>query len=152
MGALQHSSHGGRQRAALALWQLLCPPGATDGVSMHTATLMAGHGALVSGLSWALDASCWGAAGLIQALTYDPHKCASLRLVHWHAAASQYTGWSSEFDIERFWSKIALQCLCRLTNSVSRGPDTDALRMSLIRLEAHLVPLLSRLLDSSGES
>jgi hypothetical protein len=39
---------------------------------------------------------------------------------------------------------------CRLTNSVTRGPDTDALRMSLIRPEANIVRLLTDLLERPG--
>jgi hypothetical protein len=75
--ALQQSSPAGKQHAALALWELLYVP-ASQSVSPHMATLVAGQDSLVPGLSWALDASCWAAAGLIQALTCEPHKCVRL--------------------------------------------------------------------------
>ncbi len=71
--ALQQSSPPGKQAAALLLWELLCAPGSAD-TDSHMATLCGGHDGLVPGLSWALHASCWGAAGLTQALTHESHK------------------------------------------------------------------------------
>lgn len=71
---LEQSSPPGKQSAALLLWELLCVPGSAD-TDAHMATLCAGGpDGLVRGLSWALHASRWGAAGIVQALTHESHK------------------------------------------------------------------------------
>jgi hypothetical protein len=46
-------------------------------------------------------------------------------------------------------SKV-VEAACRPTNSVTRGPDVDALRVSLIRPEANIVQQLAGILENPG--
>ena len=75
MAALQKGEGAGKQRSALLLWEMLHVP-AASAVNLSIAAQAAASDALVPGISWALNASASAAAGVVQALTHDNHRCA----------------------------------------------------------------------------
>ena len=40
---------------------------------------------------------------------------------------------------------------CRVTNSVTKGPDSDAVRLRIVAPEANVIPQLINLMNSQGE-
>lgn len=79
---MQEGVAGGKQQAVLLLWRLLMAPAAPPAqlsTNPAMAALCIEHDGLMRGISWALFADSWAAAGVLQALTHD-----SLR---WVAAA-----------------------------------------------------------------
>ena len=75
MAALQKGEGAGKQRSALLLWEMLHMP-AASAVNSSVAAQAAASDALVPGISWALHAGVSAAAGVVQALTHDNHRCA----------------------------------------------------------------------------
>ena len=73
LGALQRGNESGKQQAALLLWQLLNAASAAS-TNPALAAQCAASNDLVPGISWALHAQSWAAAGIVQALTYDDHR------------------------------------------------------------------------------
>ena len=73
VAALHKGTPSGKHAAAVLLWQLLTVPASANMDPAMAGMCMSCEG-LVPGLSWALHASSWAAAGLIQALTHDNHR------------------------------------------------------------------------------
>ena len=74
VAALQRGEDAGKQRAALLLWELLQAPGAGS-TTAAVVSLCASSEGLVPGISWALHAGASAAAGVLQALVHDNHRC-----------------------------------------------------------------------------
>ncbi|CAL8467717.1 g7255 [Coccomyxa elongata] len=108
LSVLQRGNESGKQQTGLLLWRLL-NAGATASTNPAVAAQCAASHDLVPGISWALHAQSWAAAGIVQALTYDGH---------------------------------------RVTNSVTKGPDSDAIRLRIVAPEANVIPQLITLLGS----
>lgn len=73
LSALQRGNESGKQQTGLLLWRLL-NAGATASTNPAVAAQCAASNDLVPGISWALHAQSWAAAGIVQALTYDGHR------------------------------------------------------------------------------
>ncbi len=73
VAALQKGSSSGKQVAAVLLWQMLTVP-ATASTNPAVAGVCMASAGFLPGISWALHASSWAAAGLIQALTHEGHR------------------------------------------------------------------------------
>lgn len=169
MSALQRGSDFGKQQAGLLLWQLL-NVAATASTNPAVAAQCAASDSLVPGISWALHAQSSAAAGIVQALTYDGHRWVTQnsqtclqgetqsRLFfcvpqqgEWECISRQYCMlYSSNGSGSVYQGHDMLWCR-RITNSVTKGPDSDAMRLCIVAAEANVIPQLIMLMCRQGE-